>query len=282
MLSSLNPTNAHTVRSRPTLKNNTECFRNGLVRELKEKQRKLSRHSMTSKADGRNDKSEYQECMCKIGKIWKQGMFNKSESHKICVAGYHYDNSDFDLFNAEHNELLVVKICANEGRDDCQQLTPNVTKASFGTTMISATVVFIIAIVFRTVTVNVLVVVLRFVLFHLILYIVKRYMYDVGRQDFAVSASFVLECFDGSEVTTRKGNELVVENENCIVEEIKEVESRSRRWKFIYNRTCNSGGLNKVSHFSRRGCAPSRLPLKKLKSLLQKTRKVRVFVWKGI
>ena len=63
MLSRVKLTNAHTVRGRPTLKNNTECFRNGLVRELKEKQRKLSRHSMTSKTHGphrRNDKSEYQ------------------------------------------------------------------------------------------------------------------------------------------------------------------------------------------------------------------------------
>ena len=43
------------------------------------------------------------------------------------------------------------------------------------------------------------------------------------RRDFALSASFVLECFDGSEVTTREGNELVVQKENCVVEEIKEV-----------------------------------------------------------
>ena len=47
----------------------------------------------------------------------------------------------------------------------------------------------------------------------------------------------LLECFDGSEVTTREGNELVIQKENCIVEEIKEVELRSRRGKFIYNRT---------------------------------------------
>ena len=61
------------------------------------------------------------------------------------------------------------------------------------------------------------------------------------------SNSFVLECFDGSEVTTREGNELVVQKENCVVEEIKEVELRSRRGKFIYNRTYNSIGLNQVS-----------------------------------
>ena len=91
-----------------------------------------------------------------------------------------------------------------------------------------------------------------------------------------------LECFDGSEVTG-KGNDSIAQKQNCVVEEIKEVKLRSRRGKFIYNRTYNSVGLNiKVSQFSRRGRAPSRLPMKKLKSLLQKTRKVRVFVWKGI
>ena len=64
-------------------------------------------------------------------------------------------------------------------------------------------------------------------------------MYDAVRWDFALSASFVLECFDGSEVTTRKGNELVAQKESCVVEEIREFELRSRRGKFIYNRTHN-------------------------------------------
>ena len=36
------------------------------------------------------------------------------------------------------------------------------------------------------------------------------FIYDAVRRDFVLSASFVLECFDGSEVTTRKGNEPVV------------------------------------------------------------------------
>ena len=84
-----------------------------------------------------------------------------------------------------------------------------------------------------------------------------------------------------SEVTTRKVM-TIVQKENFFVEEIKEVELRSRRGKFIYNRTYNPVGWNKVSHFSRRDRAPSRLPMKKLKSLLKKTRKVRRFVWKGI
>ena len=79
-----------------------------------------------------------------------------------------------------------------------------------------------------------------------VVYIVTRYMYDALRRDFALSASFVLECFDGSELTTREGNELVVLKENCVVEEIKEVELRSRRGNFIYNRTYNCIGLNQV------------------------------------
>ena len=95
-------------------------------------------------------------------------------------------------------------------------------------------------------TVNAPVFVLGVVFFHLIVYIVTRYMSDALRRDFALSASFVLECFDGSEVTTREGNELVVQKENCVVEEIKEVELRSRRGKFIYNRTYNCIGLNQV------------------------------------
>ena len=44
--------------------------------------------------------------------------------------------------------------------------------------------------------------------------------------------------------------------------------------KFIYNRTYNSVGLNKVSQFSRCGRANSSLPMKKIKSLFQQIRKV--------
>ena len=101
--------------------------------------------------------------------------------------------------------------------------------------MIAVTILFTISILLSRVTVNVLVFVLRVVFFHIIVYIVTRYMYHAVRRDFALSARFVLECSDGSEVTTREGNELVVQKENCVVEEIKEVELRSRRGKFIYN-----------------------------------------------
>ena len=83
-------------------------------------------------------------------------------------------------------------------------------------------------------------------------------------------------------MTTRKDNELIVREENCFVEEMKEVELRSRRRKFIYNRTYNPVDLNKVSHFSRRGRVSSRLTDEEIKSLLKKTRIVRLFEWKGV
>ena len=81
-----------------------------------------------------------------------------------------------------------------------------------------------------------------------------RYMCDAARRDFALSASFVLQCFDGSEVTTREGNGLVVQKENCVVKIricvfIKKVELKSRRRKFIYNRTYNSIGLIRLVNY---------------------------------
>ena len=54
-----------------------------------------------------------------MDKSLNRGMLNKFESRKICVAGYQCDNSDFDFCIAEHSELPVIKICSDEGKDDC-------------------------------------------------------------------------------------------------------------------------------------------------------------------
>ena len=64
--------------------------------------------------------------------------------------------------------------------------------------------------------------------------------------------------------------ELTVHKEGVVVEEIKEVELRSRRLQFIYDRNYNRIELQ------RRGHAPSRLPVKKFRRLLHKRGKVRV------
>ena len=55
-------------------------------------------------------------------------------------------------------------------------MKPKGIEASFGTTVITSTVLFIISIVFSRVTVTVLVLVLRVLFFHLIVYVVTRYM----------------------------------------------------------------------------------------------------------
>ena len=70
--------------------------------------------------------------------------------------------------------------------------------------------------------------------------------------------------------------ELTVHKKSVVAEEIKEVELRSRRVQFIYDSNYNRIGLQP------RGHAPSRLPVKKLRRLLHKGKKVRVFIWKSI
>ena len=113
-------------------------------------------------------------------------------------------------------------MCSDEGRDDCQLLKPKGSHTSFVTTVIAVTILLMPSILFSRVTVSVLVSVLRVVFY------VTQYMYDARRQDFASSASFFpeLECFDGSEVTG-KGIDSIVQEQNCVVEEVKEVEFRS-------------------------------------------------------
>ena len=70
-----------------------------------------------------------------------------------------------------------------------------------------------------------------------------------------------------------EGVELTLHKESIFVEKIKEVELRSRRAQLFMTEIIIELGH---SH------APSRLPVKKLRHLLHKRRKVRVFVWKGI
>ena len=71
-------------------------------------------------------------------------------------------------------------MCSDEGRDDCRQLKPKGSHASFVTTVIAVTVLLMLSILFSRVTVNELVFVLRVVFY------VTRYMYDARRQDFAL------------------------------------------------------------------------------------------------
>ena len=70
-----------------------------------------------------------------------------------------------------------------------------------------------------------------------------------------------------------EGVELTVYKESVVVKKVKEVGLRSRRAQLFMTEIIIEMGY---SH------APSRLPVKKLRRLLRKSRKVRVFVWRGI
>ena len=70
-----------------------------------------------------------------------------------------------------------------------------------------------------------------------------------------------------------EGVKLTVHKESVVAEKIKEVELRSRRAQLFMTEIVIEFGYS---------LAPSRLPVKKLRRLLHKRRKVRVFVWKGI
>ena len=70
-----------------------------------------------------------------------------------------------------------------------------------------------------------------------------------------------------------EGVELTVHKESVVVEKLKEVELRSRRAQLYMTEI-----IIELGH----SYAPSRLPVKKLRRLLHKRRKVREFVWKGI
>ena len=97
----------------------------------------------------------------KIRSVREKSSFNRTmcirfESRKICVAGNQCDDSDFDFHHAEHKELPVIKISSDEVREDCQQLKPKGTQASWGILLIALTILLIPSILFSRVTVNVL------------------------------------------------------------------------------------------------------------------------------
>ena len=109
--------------------------------------------------------------------------------------------------------------------------------------------------------------VLRVYVFHEIIYFAMLYMNYLRCGDCAFSASFISECT----LMLVPLLEKVLHKESVVVEEIKEVELRSRRAQFVYDRNYNRIGLQPQGH------VPSRLPVKKLRRLLLKTRKVRAF-----
>ena len=73
---------------------------------------------------------------------------------------------------------------------------------------------------------------LRVIVFHVIIYVAMLYIYYLRCGDCAFSASFIRECTYVSSFAG-EGVELTVHKESVVVEEIKEVELKSRRAQFF-------------------------------------------------
>ena len=129
----------------------------------------------------------------------------------------------FHFHNAEHKELPVIKIFSYEGREDCQQLKPKGTQASLGTTVIAVTILLILSILFSGGTVMYLFVYCALCFSCNCVYCGAVHV-RCSASEFCIINKFCVKSV--LESVTSKG---------CFVKE--EVELRSRRGKFIYNRT---------------------------------------------
>ena len=87
-------TNTHTVRGRPTPKNEIRCSRNGLVRELKVDERKLLRQSKTLCSNRRNQFWESQGYTNYLEKILGTEKCIKFKSEEISNTGDDCSKSD--------------------------------------------------------------------------------------------------------------------------------------------------------------------------------------------
>ena len=111
---------------------------------------------------------------------------------------------------------------------DCQQGEAKRSYCGFVTVVINIITIVLLLVLFGRVDVSILV----FVYCELLLF--RKVMLRCCG-DCAFSASFVRDCSDVSHVAG-EGVELTVHKESVVVEEIKEVELRSRRAQFIYGR----------------------------------------------
>ena len=276
-------TNTHAVRGRPTLKD-IERFRNGSVRELSENTRKLKRHSMIS--NGRNDRAECEETTRIVEKSLSTGVCKGVNIVRICRAGGQCKNSVV-FFESERNKRISgTKLCSVE-RTDSQQRKMENNYFTVVPLVVNIVIFLIVLILFRKVSAQIVVFFLRVILFHIILYFGTMHICVV--RDCASSAKSVVIEFDDiySEVSEKAMQVTLpsVRKENGVAVKINVIELRSRHAKFIFKKNNSRVGYRenrfRVCEF-RRGRAPSRIPVKKLKRLSQKARKIRVFVWKCI
>ena len=236
-------TNTQAVRDRPTLKD-VERFRNGSVRELKEKQRKLIGHSETS--NRRNKQSECEESMRRMDKRLSTGACTKFHSERIFTAANQCENSYVYLETKREKKVPILMLCLCKGTDGPEGQTKS-NYASYEPVLVNIMIVLIVLILFRKVTLELLVCILRVVVFHVIVYFATFQLCEV--RDCASSAKSVR-----SDVL-HKAIQATVDKENGVQVEINGLELRSRQAKFIYIKNNNRIGVLQACLWSTRSCA---------------------------
>ena len=156
-------TNTHTVRSRPTPKNEIRHFRNGLVRELKVDERKLLRHSKRLCSNRRKQFLGSQCHTSYLEKILGREMCIKFESDEISTTG-----DDCSKSYAKEKEVRSFALHVDKAMD-CQQGEAKHSYRGFVTVVRGVIIIVLLLALFRRVGVYILVFVLRVTVFHVII-----------------------------------------------------------------------------------------------------------------
>ena len=156
-------TNTHTVRSRPTPKNEIRHFRNGLVRELKVDERKLLRHSKRLCSNRRKQFLGSQCHTSYLEKILGREMCIKFESDEISTTG---DDCSKSYSKEEEVRSFALRV---DKAMDCQQGEAKHSYRGFVTVVRGVIIIVLLLALFRRVGVCILVFVLRVTVFHVII-----------------------------------------------------------------------------------------------------------------
>ena len=172
-------TDSQTVRGRPTLKIEIECFRNGLVRELSES--KLLRESELS--NRRNELLESQYSRSDIYKVLptELEMCIKLKGQEICETGDDSSKSHFFSQVVRNKDLRSFAFCVDEAID-CQQGEGNGIYRGL-VTVTGIIIILFVLLFFRSVSVFIVIFVLRVIIFHLMIFMPRAaQLYQLYRQ----------------------------------------------------------------------------------------------------
>ena len=187
-------TNTHTVRGRPTAKEEIRRFQNGQVRELKVNERKLLRQSKTLCLNRRHQFVQSEDYTSYMEKRFAKGVCITFKSEGIWTTEEDCSNS-----NSKEKEVQSFVLCVDQPID-CQQEEEERSYRRFVKVVIGIIILALLLVLFRKVGVFIIAFVLRVKVFHVLIYVAVLYMNYPQYGDCALSASFVKECSNVSYV----------------------------------------------------------------------------------